>query len=145
MHFFRCVIGFVAYLKNHILVGRITRLKKYQITSESVLMSNVGIIDAAELLMLLLNPSQFQFGRFSFHFCKKKKTNKINKLRSQKVIFILKSQTQLLHSRYDNVENWPPLKAIRRNVSMVFLYTHTTIGTPRSYAPNMIEVGDMQI
>lgn len=46
---------------------------------------------------------------------------------------------------FPEAKNWPSLEEIRRNISLVLLNTHTTIGTPRPYAPNMIEVGGMQI
>lgn len=46
---------------------------------------------------------------------------------------------------FPEAKNWPTLEEIRRNVSLVLLNTHTTLGSPRPYAPNMIEVGGMQI
>lgn len=54
-------------------------------------------------------------------------------------------QQELMEQLFPDAKNWPSLEEIRRNVSLVLLNTHTTIGTPRPYAPNMIEVGGMQI
>ncbi|XP_031638521.1 UDP-glucuronosyltransferase 3A2-like isoform X2 [Contarinia nasturtii] len=60
------------------------------------------------------------------------------------IYFILKQQ-KLMESLFPEAKNWPNLEEIRRNVSLVLLNTHTTLGTPRPYAPNMIVVGGMQI
>ncbi|XP_055316609.1 UDP-glucosyltransferase 2-like [Sitodiplosis mosellana] len=54
-------------------------------------------------------------------------------------------QQELMEKVFPDAKNWPSLEEIRRNVSLVLLNTHTTIGTPRPYASNMIEVGGMQI
>ncbi|XP_055308683.1 UDP-glucosyltransferase 2-like [Sitodiplosis mosellana] len=60
------------------------------------------------------------------------------------VYFIPNQQKQMEHL-FPKAKNWPSLEEIRRNVSLVLLNTHVTLGTPRPYAPNMIEVGGMQI
>lgn len=54
-------------------------------------------------------------------------------------------QQKFMEHLFPEAKNWPSLEEIRRNVSLVLLNTHTTLGTPRPYAPNMIEVGGMQI
>ncbi|XP_031634156.1 UDP-glucuronosyltransferase 3A2-like [Contarinia nasturtii] len=54
-------------------------------------------------------------------------------------------QQKIMEKLFPEAKNWPSLEEIRRNVSLVLLNTHTTLGTPRPYAPNMIEVGGMQI
>lgn len=54
-------------------------------------------------------------------------------------------QQEIMEQIFPAAKNWPPLEEIRRNVSMILLNTHTTFGTPRPYAPNMIEVAGMQI
>ncbi|XP_055303125.1 UDP-glucosyltransferase 2-like [Sitodiplosis mosellana] len=59
--------------------------------------------------------------------------------------YFLSEQQKVMEKLFPNTTNWPSLDEIRRNVSLVLLNTHTTIGTPRPYAPNMIEVGGMQI
>lgn len=59
--------------------------------------------------------------------------------------YYMPKQQDVMEKLFPDAKNWPSLEAIRRNVSLVLLNTHTTIGTPRSYAPNMIEVGGMQI
>lgn len=46
---------------------------------------------------------------------------------------------------FPEARNWPSLEELRRNISLVLLNTHTVLGSPRPYAPNMIEVGGMQI
>lgn len=51
----------------------------------------------------------------------------------------------MMEKLFPDAKNWPSLEEIRRNVSLVLLNTHVTIGTPRPYGPNMIEVGGMQI
>lgn len=60
-------------------------------------------------------------------------------------ILFLSEQQKVMKQLFPNTQNWPSLVEIRKNVSLVLLNTHTTIGTPRPYAPNMIEVGGMQI
>lgn len=57
----------------------------------------------------------------------------------------LPKQQQFMEQLFPEAKNWPSLEEIRKNVSLVLLNTHTSIGTPRPYAPNMIEVGGMQI
>ena len=59
--------------------------------------------------------------------------------------YLLPEQRKVLTKLFPNAKNWPSLDEIRRNVSLVLLNTHTTIGTPRLYPPNMIEVGGIQI
>lgn len=54
-------------------------------------------------------------------------------------------QQQMMETYFPNAKNWPSLAQIRKNVSLILLNTHVTYGTPRPYAPNMIEVGGMQI
>lgn len=54
-------------------------------------------------------------------------------------------QQELMEQIFPEAKDWPPLEEMRRNVSLVLLNTHTSVGTPRPYAPNMIEVGGMQI
>lgn len=39
----------------------------------------------------------------------------------------------------------PELHVLQRNVSLVLLNTHVTLSTPKPYAPNMIEIGGIQI
>lgn len=57
----------------------------------------------------------------------------------------LSIQQQMMEKYFPNTTNWPSLEQMRKNVSLVLLNTHVTYGTPRPYAPNMIEVGGMQI
>lgn len=59
--------------------------------------------------------------------------------------YFISKQQEAMEKLFPEAKNWPSLEEIRRNVSLVLLNTHTTIGTPRPYAPNMIEVGGMQI
>ncbi|XP_055304714.1 UDP-glucosyltransferase 2-like [Sitodiplosis mosellana] len=59
--------------------------------------------------------------------------------------YYLPDQQKHMEILFPDAKNWPSLDEMRRNVSLVLLNTHTTIGTPRPYAPNMIEVGGMQI
>lgn len=59
--------------------------------------------------------------------------------------YFIQKQQKLMEQLFPEAKNWPSLEQIRRNVSLVLLNTHTTLGTPRPYAPNMIEVGGMQI
>lgn len=60
-------------------------------------------------------------------------------------LYYTPKQQEVMEKLFPDAKNWPSLEEIRRNVSLVLLNTHTTIGTPRPYAPNMIEVGGMQI
>lgn len=60
-------------------------------------------------------------------------------------LYYLPRQQQKMEDIFPNTTNWPTLNEIRQNVSLVLLNTHTTLGTARPYAPNMIEVGGMQI
>ncbi|XP_055304712.1 UDP-glucosyltransferase 2-like [Sitodiplosis mosellana] len=59
--------------------------------------------------------------------------------------YYIPQQQKVMEQLFPEAKNWPSLEEMRRNVSLVLLNTHTTIGTPRPYAPNMIEVGGMQI
>lgn len=52
---------------------------------------------------------------------------------------------QELLDKYFPGENVPTIDELKRNVSLVLLNTHVTLGSPRPYAPNMIEVGGMHI
>ncbi|XP_055297523.1 UDP-glucosyltransferase 2-like [Sitodiplosis mosellana] len=54
-------------------------------------------------------------------------------------------QQKVMETLFPEAKNWPSLFELRKNVSLVLLNTHTTIGSPRPYAPNIIEVGGMQI
>lgn len=54
-------------------------------------------------------------------------------------------QQQYLNELFPNATNMPTIDELKRNVSLVLLNTHLTVGTPRPYAPNMIEVGGMHI
>lgn len=60
-------------------------------------------------------------------------------------LYYTPKQQTVMEKLFPDAKNWPSLEVIRRNVSLVLLNTHTTLGTPRPYAPNMIEVGGMQI
>lgn len=60
-------------------------------------------------------------------------------------IYHLPMQQKIMDKYFPNTKNWPSLEQIRKNVSLVLLNTHVTYGTSRPYAPNMIEVGGMQI
>lgn len=42
-------------------------------------------------------------------------------------------------------KDMPSLEQLKRNISLVLLNTHVSMGFPRPYAPNMIEVGGMHI
>lgn len=57
----------------------------------------------------------------------------------------LPKHQKYMEQLFPEAKNWPTLEEIRRNVSLVLLNTHTVLGSPRPYAPNMIEVGGMQI
>ncbi|XP_055304713.1 UDP-glucosyltransferase 2-like [Sitodiplosis mosellana] len=59
-------------------------------------------------------------------------------------LYFIPKQQELMEQLFTEGKNWS-LDEIRRNISFVLLNTHTTLGTPRPYAPNMIEVGGMQI
>lgn len=54
-------------------------------------------------------------------------------------------QRKLLKELFPNATNMPTLNELKRNVSLILLNTHSTIGTPRPNAPNMIEVGGLHI
>lgn len=54
-------------------------------------------------------------------------------------------QQKMMEKYFPNATNWPSLVEIQKSTSLVLLNTHVTYGTPRPYAPNMIEVGGMQI
>lgn len=59
-------------------------------------------------------------------------------------ITYLPMQQQLLKEHFPD-KDMPSLDVLRRNVSLVLLNTHVTLGFPRPYAPNMIEVGGLNI
>lgn len=59
--------------------------------------------------------------------------------------YFIARQQKYMEQLFPESVNWPSLEEIRRNVSLVLLNTHTTLGSPRPYAPNMIEVGGLQI
>lgn len=50
-----------------------------------------------------------------------------------------------LYDRHFGGPGKPTFDEIKRNVSLVLLNTHVSLGFPRPYAPNMIEVGGMHI
>lgn len=54
-------------------------------------------------------------------------------------------QQRYLDELFPNTVNMPTIDELKRNVSLVLLNTHWTVGTARPYAPNMIEVGGMHI
>lgn len=54
-------------------------------------------------------------------------------------------QQKLLEQIFPNVPNMPTLEQLKRNVSLVLINTHVTMGTPQPYAPNMIEIGGAHI
>lgn len=54
-------------------------------------------------------------------------------------------QQQLLEDIYPNGSKMPSLDEIKRNISLVLLNTHVTLGTVRPNHPNMIEVGGLFI
>ncbi|XP_037024092.1 UDP-glucosyltransferase 2-like [Bradysia coprophila] len=54
-------------------------------------------------------------------------------------------QQRYLHDLFPNAKNMPTIAELKRNVSLVLLNTHWTVGTARPYPPNMIEVGGMHI
>lgn len=56
----------------------------------------------------------------------------------------LPRQQQLLEKYFPD-KDMPSLNQLRRNVSLALLNTHVTLGFPRPYAPNMIEVGGLNI
>lgn len=51
---------------------------------------------------------------------------------------------QLFDRRADGTPK-PSLDELRRNVALVLLNSHFTLGTPRPYVPNMIEIGGVHI
>lgn len=53
-------------------------------------------------------------------------------------------QQQLLEKYYPD-KDMPSLDELKRNVSLALLNTHVTLGFPRPYASNMIEVGGLNI
>lgn len=53
-------------------------------------------------------------------------------------------QKRLLKQGFPD-KDMPTINQLKRNVSLVLLNTHVSLGTPRPYAPNMIEVGGMHI
>lgn len=50
-----------------------------------------------------------------------------------------------MYRKHFGGEGKPTLDELKQNVSLVLLNTHVTLGFPRPYAPNMIEVGGMHI
>lgn len=54
-------------------------------------------------------------------------------------------QQQYLDELFPSAMDMPTIDELKRNVSLVLLNTHLTVGTARPYAPNMIEVGGMHI
>lgn len=59
-------------------------------------------------------------------------------------ISYLPRQQQLLEKYYPD-KDMPSLDELKRNVSLALLNTHVTLGFPRPYASNMIEVGGLNI
>lgn len=59
-------------------------------------------------------------------------------------IFYMPRQQQLLDTHFPD-KDMPSLDELRRKVSLALLNTHVTLGSPRPYAPNMIEVGGLNI
>lgn len=59
--------------------------------------------------------------------------------------YFIPDQQKAMEKLFPDAKNWPSLDEMRRNVSLVLLNSHPTLGTPRPYAPNMIDVGGMQI
>ncbi len=55
------------------------------------------------------------------------------------------TQQQYLNELFPNAMNMPTIDELKRNVSLVLLNTHITVGTARPYAPNIIEVGGLHI
>lgn len=60
-------------------------------------------------------------------------------------LIAIPSEQKLYEELFPNAKNMPTIEEMRRNVSLVLLNTHVTFGTPRPYAPNMIEVGGLHI
>lgn len=56
----------------------------------------------------------------------------------------MKFQSEIYESAFPRKDK-PALADLRKNVSLVLLNSHFTIGYPRPYAPNMIEIGGIQI
>lgn len=54
-------------------------------------------------------------------------------------------QQLLLEDFFPNGSSMPTLDEIKKNISLVLLNTHVTLGTPRPYHPNMIDVGGLFI
>ncbi|KAJ6649556.1 UDP-glucosyltransferase 2 [Pseudolycoriella hygida] len=54
-------------------------------------------------------------------------------------------QQKYLDQLFPNTPDMPTITELKRNVSLVLLSTHVTVGTARPYPPNMIEVGGMHI
>lgn len=55
-------------------------------------------------------------------------------------IYHLPNQQKAMEKLFPDAKKWPSIQEIRKNVSLVLLNTHVSFGTPRPYAPNMIEV-----
>lgn len=58
-------------------------------------------------------------------------------------LFYFPHQRRLYDDNFPNPK--PPLDSVMRNVSLVLLNSHFTLGQPRPYMPNMIEVGGMHL
>lgn len=55
------------------------------------------------------------------------------------------SQQRLLEKTFADAKKWPKFAEIRRNVPLVLVNTHVTMGTARPQLPNIIEVGGLHI
>lgn len=55
------------------------------------------------------------------------------------------NQQKMLEKIFPNATNMPSLDDLKRNISLVLINTHVTMGTPQPYAPNMIEIGGAHI
>lgn len=54
-------------------------------------------------------------------------------------------QQKYLEQIFPHVKNMPTVEELKRNVSLVLVNSHSTVGTARPYAPNMIDVGGLHI
>nr|XP_018911268.1 PREDICTED: UDP-glucuronosyltransferase 2C1-like [Bemisia tabaci] len=61
--------------------------------------------------------------------------------------YFLPAQEKMLrkHFVYPGSENMPPLREMAKNVSLLLLNSHFSIGYPRPYPPNMIDVAGMHL
>uniref|UniRef100_T1GPS3 UDP-glucuronosyltransferase n=1 Tax=Megaselia scalaris TaxID=36166 RepID=T1GPS3_MEGSC len=85
----------------------------------------LGFSPKMTLLERIGNLAQAHFDRIFFDF------------------FYLQRQINLYNEFFP--EPKPSLNSVRKNVSLVLLNTHFSLAFPRPYAPNMIEVGGMQV